>query len=216
MSVIFIADAPAIGSLSFVASGSSADVSTVTIPGSSAAGDIAFLVDTGGGFSPGPVKVVPSGWTEIAESTPGSGGTRTVTSYKVLTAGDISSPSVTGMAKIASGDMDKLMLVFRPDVPINTVAASTWNAPTSTNSNPPAQSVLASAGIAPLIVFGVLGSNNPALTFNASTLPALTVVTARYVVAGYKIYSASPADHVVDMDDLGSQLQMQSGYLSFA
>lgn len=214
MSFFFIDDAPAISSLTFVASASSADVSTVTIPGSAVAGDIAVLTDSGTGFAPGPTKVVPSGWTEIAESTPGSGGTRTVTSYKVLTAGDISSPSVTGMAKISSGDMDKLMLVFRPDVPINTVVASTWNAPTSTNSDPPAQSVLASAGIAPLIVFGVIG-NNGAPAFNASTLPALTVTVSRNVAVGYKAYSGSLADHVVDMSDLGSQLQLQSGYLRF-
>lgn len=198
-------------SLTFVDSAVSTG-STITVPATAAVGDIAFLFDTGRQASPGPASVVPAGWTPIAETVP-SNTLRIITSRRVLTSGEPGS-TVTGIN--ASTFVSKVILVFRPNATILTVTHSTWNTVPETNGDPASQSVLASGGVAPLIVFGlVTTTGTPA--FNASTTPAFTAtVSSGNIIVGYRISNSAPADQTLDMDDLGNANNMQSGWVEVA
>jgi hypothetical protein len=110
--------AAVVPSLTFVASSFQTTTSnfTITIPATAAVGDIAILFDRQNTPSAG--FVTPTGWTTIA--------TRFVStnkvniSYKVLTAGD-PGLTITGQGTTAR----KIMAVYRPSQPINSVTVVT-------------------------------------------------------------------------------------------
>ena len=203
-------EASAPTSLTFIASATSTGAN-ITIPAGAAAGDLAILVDCGLQGNPGPSLVIPSGFTQVANTAP-SNTRRMTTSRKVLVGGDPSS-SITGMNGLGSND--KVLLVFRPDAAINSVTQSTWHTPSQTNANPPSQSVVASAGDPPLIVIGAASNSTSASAFSTAS-PAFdgTVTSSNRLIVGYKIYNSSPANHTIDMNDLGAANVLQSGYIA--
>ncbi|MER8464177.1 hypothetical protein [Mesorhizobium sp. M1396] len=76
---------------------------------------------------------------------------------------------------------------------------------------------MASGQAIPLVVIGVaVGSGGTAVFSTAS--PAFdatqTAGSGAPVIAGYKLYNASPANHTIDMADLGINV-LASGYLRF-
>jgi hypothetical protein len=156
--------------------------------------------------------VIPAGWTGLA------GVSRTVSATtrrsrhccKILTAEDISAGSITG---ITGSTEAKVMLTFRPDTAINDVTVSTWNAE-STAADPASQTVTASGQSAPLIVFGVACAVQTGAAFSTAS-PAFdaTVIANSRNRVGYKVYNASPANHTIDMNDLGSDNSLASGFI---
>lgn len=188
-------------------SSATANAATITIPAGALAGDLAVLFDCAYSTSPG--AVTPAGWTNVANATVTS-VTRGMTHYKVLLAGDPGS-SVTGMDETT---VDKVMLVFRPSRAIVSVVASTWNAD-ATTLNPASQTVLAVGVATPLVVIGGAGAASSTAAFvTASPAFDATVTTADSdAIMGYKVYNSAPADHTIDMDDLGSGNNLHSGYL---
>jgi hypothetical protein len=193
--------------LSFVASAESA-AATITIPSSAAVGDLAVLFDYATG-NPTPTDVVPTNWTGVATAN-STNLNRLRVSYKIIAGGEPGS-SVTGMDSTAE---DKVMLVFRGDVPINTVTASTWNAE-CTAGNPADQSVTALSQDTPLIVLGMAAINAGTAAFDVQT-PAFTTTVANSeadILAGYRIYNASPVSHTIGKADQGADNGLASGYL---
>lgn len=199
--------------LTFVASATGTGT-TVTVPGSAAAGDIALIFDSCGAFVP-VTKVVPSGWTEIKDAVSVGGDGRQVVSLKRLVAADLGA-SITGMTG-EPGYREKIMLVFRPVGKLYRVSVPTWSAE-NTNGNPSSQTVLAAGVVCPLIVFGLV------TTLNSTTVPFSTASPAfdaevylsggsNALRVGYKVYNSAPADHTIDMDDLGNGNALLSGLI---
>ena len=113
------------------------------------------------------------------------------------------------------GTSAKILLVFRPDAPITTAAHADPDQFTG-NGIPAAQTVTASGGTPPLIVFGAYSSSG---TINPRTMsPAkngeVANGTTRYIA--WKIYNSSPANVSVDMDDEGDGNTLQSCYIEVA
>jgi hypothetical protein len=202
---------PDMGSVTFVASAGSSGT-TITIPADAQAGDVAILFDvainTTFNATP-PTDVVPTNWTGIITS---SGTiTRARISRKILTAGEPGS-SVTGMN--GSSSDDKVMLVFRNLSPITSVSAEDW-AVEITTGNPASQTVNASGETAPLIVFGMafIADGTGAFSTQSPAFDATVANGDSDLLVGYKIYESSPADHTIDMNDLGNINVLASGFL---
>ena len=107
-------------------------------------------------------------------------------------------------------------MYWRPSKPIASYTLSTVNFQSITG-NPTSQSVTASSGVAPLIVFGAASSDVGTGAFSTQTpafdgTQSMTGIAPRGIV-GWTTYNSSPADHTIDMNDLGSNMLM-SFYLS--
>lgn len=178
---------------------------TVTWP-SVAAGDVAILFDFADGAVSAPSAVTPSGFTNHVNLTAAS-TLRLMISSKVCTGSE--SGSLTGMDSNAES---KVLLIFEGGV--SSINSSSWNAE-MTAGNPAAQTVLATAGAVPLIVFGAAaagdGGSLPPFSTDSPKfdLPQVTAGTLR---TGYKIYNSAPADHTIDMNDVSNNA-LASGYL---
>lgn len=202
-------------SLSFTTSATSTG-STITIPAGAAIGDFAILADFADGGSI-PSLVTPTNFNDIASAGVGSafgGGVngRGAVSWKILVSGDPGT-SVTGMNGGTSNA--KVMLVFRPAVTLSSATPNTWDKEINT-ANPTAQSVTASGGTPPLVVFGVGATDAGTASFSTAS-PAFdgTVLTSDSdMIFGYKIYNSSPSDHSIDINDLGRNY-LASGYVAF-
>jgi hypothetical protein len=116
-------------------------------------------------------------------------------------------------------DVRKVLVVFRGNVPIAVATPNTWGHEITAN-NPVAQSVTASGGTPPLVVFGGYRSNSAAVdprTFTVGGSPAKdgeVASTSNLSYLAWKIYNSSPADVSVDMDDEGGTNMLQSGYIA--
>ncbi|HYM98203.1 MAG TPA: hypothetical protein VET25_00545 [Aestuariivirgaceae bacterium] len=94
----------------------------------------------------------------------------------------------------------------------------------SETGNPAAQTVTASGGVAPLVVLGAYGARGfiDPRTFTVGGSPAKDGEVHNEpggfsnIVFAWKIYNASPADVVVDMDDEIEANYLQSFYIEMA
>lgn len=173
--------------------------STVTWP-TVAAGDIAYLFDAAANNSGSPTLVTPSGFTSIVSE---AWATYWASGISQRICDGSETGSITGMAGTNSNN--KVLLVFRGTRAVASVENST---PTKqgTTGNPSSQNISASGQATPLIVLGMAYSGSGAVAF-ATASPAFdaTVVnSASRLMVGYKIYNSSPANHAIDMNDLGS------------
>jgi hypothetical protein len=189
-----------------------------TLPTGIIAGDLIIVLDCAD--SDASISA-PTGFTTIVSAA--VGGMDMVLSYK-LAVGTESGASVNGLD--GSFGEGKIVEVFRGNVPIKTVTpADTANE--GTDNNPSAQTVNASGGTPPLIVFGGYesfdGSVNPR-TFTVAGSPAKddeqqlsgfgTGSGAIDLWLAWKIYNTNPADVVVDMDDEGNDMMLLSCYIA--
>lgn len=202
--------------LTFVTSATSIS-SSITIPASAQAGDLAILADYG--YTAGSSVSIqsPSGWTQwsgsSASNSVGGGADQcgACMSYKILESGDPSS-SASG---INADSESKVMFIFRGSVPITALAASTADSQ-ATGSNPGSQSIAASGQAVPLVAIGVAACNISTAAFSTES-PAFDATVRpsnNDLILGYKIYNSSPANHTIDMNDLGTNNYLASGYIS--
>lgn len=191
--------------LSFVASATST-TSTVRIPSSARAGDVAVLFDRAWNNQSPPSTVVPSGWTSIRND-PGT-VSRNILSAKVLVSGDPNA-LITGMDGVF-GDR-KIMLVFRANVAATGFVTGSSNGEVTVNT-PATQTVSASGVGTPLVVIGAFAALDPLGTTALSPAADGTISNSGDQRMLYKIYSANPANVSASMDDAGSNV-MQSFYL---
>ena len=198
-------------SISATVLSASSTTSTIVIPAAAAIGDLAVLFDYAEG-SGLPTDVVPTNWTGLVTATVDNFRIRC--SRKVLVGGDPGA-TITGMN--GSVGNDKVMLVFRPSSAIATVTPSTWLAEV-TLGNPASQAISASGQAVPIIVFGCAAINGGTAAFSTAS-PAFDAEVAKAqadIIAGYKIYNSGPANHTIDMNDLGDSNGLASGYLIVA
>lgn len=203
--------------------------STITIPASCEANDLAVCFNAARNFAEeicvccsietnpnSPTKVLPSGFTELADdgATDASDNTvRVVISYKELVSGDINASR-----NLMNGDMDNstIMLFFRPNRASPTWTPNTWDLDVNTG-NPGSQTVLSGAGTPPLIVFGFAmdmqsGANIDFSTQSPSFQSTIQSADGRLRV-GYTIYNTGPQNQTVDCADNGSYNGLGSGYI---
>jgi hypothetical protein len=191
------------------------NAATIAVHADALQGDLAVLFDISWTAGAGvPTEVVPSTWTLCTTSSiqdAASNDTRLVASYKVLGAAP-GGTSITGMD--ATSD-NKIMMIFRPDAAITTVTPGSWNAQNTAN-DPASQSVTASGQATPLVVVAT-GYDVAGLLAFSSASPAFDAVIQETgqadMVAGYKIYNSSPANHTIDQIDEGNANVLASGYL---
>lgn len=201
--------------LAFVAAAVSS-AANLTVPASAAIGDWAILFDFADAGST-PALVTPTGYTDLASA--GASGAfgggfngRGAVSYKTLASGEPGA-AITGMN--GAGSNAKVMFVFRPSRALVSVTPNTWNGVLDPG-DPAGQSVLAAAGTAPLIVFGCAATDAGTAAFSTAS-PAFdgTQLTGDSdMIAGYKIYNSGPADHSIDMNDVGRNY-LASGFVAF-
>lgn len=190
-------------SVSFVASAVS-NANTITIPAGAQAGDFAILFDHAYNAGVSPSAVVPTDWTSWAAATSLDAGADAATgqiSYKILVTGDPGT-AITGMNDTSE---DKVMFVFRGNTTITTVTAAGKQTLMSA-ANPASITTTASAGVAPLVVCGVAAcvSSTAAFVTESPAFDATVATADADMIAGYKIYNTAPADHTIDMNDLGA------------
>jgi len=192
---------------------------TITAPADIIAGDLLVIADKAQStIGSTPTAVTPSGFTSVANSSIGSSGSgtswRQMFSYKIAN-GSEANASITGMNGSISDN--KVMLVFRGNVPIQTATPNTFGAQ-AVDTNPAAQSVTASGGTPPLIIFGIYGSSTAVdprtFTVGGSSAKDGEVNSGTVLYVAWKIDISSPADASIDMDDEGNGNILQSGYIA--
>lgn len=171
--------------------------STITVPATAAAGDLAIMFDT----STTTTEVLPSGWSKIYTLT--TTGIRTTVLCKLLTSSDISA-SVTGMA----GTTRKSMIVCRGNTDINQ-ATVTLNASQATTGTPTSQTLPLSTVSKPHAAFAVLGysATNPSKSWTqGGSVNLLNSTSGSGVTVYYQNndVGSSPSNATVTMGDGGS------------
>lgn len=181
-----------------------------TAPADIREGDLLVLyeyVATGG------AATIPSGFTTI-HSNAISGGTRATSSYKIA---DGTEGGSTLSTTTSGGQNDKILYVFRGNVPIRQVVA-VHSGHQDANGNPAAVVVASGSGRVPMVVIGGFGSTGAP---NSRTMSPTEDGSAGGTNAGqslYKIYNFAntPADVTVDMGDNGNQNSVDGYYLACA
>jgi hypothetical protein len=199
--------APAI---SFVASATSL-ATTIVIPASAAAGDIAVLFDST------PTSAisftVPTGFSSISSVT-NSSTIRTNISYKSLVAGD-SGTTIGGM----NGTTRKVLLVFRPSSTLNSISTS-MNTGQVTTAVPTNQSLSLLSAAKPHIAFAVYTSSGAVATRGwtqtGGTPTEVSSVSTSGIYVKYQINNAvaNPQNVTISMSDGGTNA-LQSGRIAF-
>lgn len=201
--------------ISFIASANS-NTANITLPGTIEPGDLLLLFQAATTNTTLPTAVTPSGWTNLVNQSgiTGTDADRVMVDYRISDGSEDGS-SITGMD---GGISDrKIVLQFRGDQLIRDVTLQDLAAQ-FTSGNPAAQTVNASGGIVPLIVFGNWYSANAIdpRTFSPAADGEIQVTGSNIFFVKYKIYNSSPADHTVDMDDEGSVNDLFSFYLQLS
>ncbi len=185
---------------------------SATMPAGSASGDMILFSDFATNASGAPTLVTPTDFTPWSNLT--IGNARHAVSYKIS---DGTETTITGMNGNESDD--KILVVFRPNVPITTITASI---PTGqvTTGNPAAQNINADGeGTLPLIAFGFYASGVYNDINTRTMTPAATGelvnsgdgITWHYVK--YQLQNAALADVSIDMNDEGGGNILAGGFL---
>lgn len=199
-----------------VVSVTSSSAETIAWPSGIQAGDVAFLFDFAARQSGQLNEVVPTGFTKIGGGLPLQYA-RLCISRKILTGSETG--NITGLNGNYSNT--KALIVVRGSLTISSVSTSTM-ALQVTGGDPTPQTVAASGGTAPLIIFGLVGNisdknvafSSVSPSFDSETLVAATNNASQRV--GYKIYGASPADLTVDSAGGYTENTLASFYAQFS
>jgi hypothetical protein len=219
---------PLLTSVSFVDYSASYGSSGVAWPAGAQEGDAVLLydwcyVENDGGD---PTYVLPSGFTQIQNLTgfsgeidaPDQGKTRIIVSRRILDGTESLETDVIGMS--GNREEAKIMLLFRGNVPITDVVPGSLNAYVNFG-NPPAQSIVAAAVEPPVAIYAFHAKQSGTLSFTTNS-PALTTIVpaSNRILAGYRLYNSTPANHSIDADGGGSGsplgINLVSGYLQFS
>jgi hypothetical protein len=180
---------------------SSTSATTPNVSGQVQAGDLIAFMDVARNNVGAPANVTPSGFTNILTFVEDA---RMSVHYK------ISAGNETTIAGMNGGvENQKMAYVFRGDHPITAVSPST---PTTqgTTGDPSPQTVSASGGLSPLIIFGcyrgsgAVGTRTFTVGGSAAKDGEINFNTNSYLA--YKIYNQSPQDAVIDEGDNGDNM----------
>lgn len=172
---------------------SGAAATNTTLPAGSAAGDVAVCFNWRYTSTGGPTLAYPSGWTGAAQGSFTNVGT--CVSYTILTSGDVSAGTVTGMTAGGGGTIanDIHLLVFQPSAAVTTVLCGDPEAAGLNLGGSPSWTIDAPpvAGF----VCGMGASLTAAPTFSTESPTFTTMYTTTDMRTGYRIYNSAPAAH---------------------
>jgi len=187
--------------LTFVGSANST-AQTITWPGGLTSECVAFLLDHAVNIFGIPTEVIPTGFEPNPISRTTLTASRYTASYKYPLTGS-ESGSLTGQN--GSSSNKKVLLVFKiaggTNVNFGGIKVDI------TDSNPAAQTTAASGSNFPSLVLGTASNSNAAVTFTTESPNFDNIVSTSntHLSTGYKIYNTSPADHTIDMNDVGNR-----------
>lgn len=201
-----------LSTMAFFASAASLSTSSVTWPAGIQVGDVAVFFDT---VSDNPTLAYPAGFTPLANVT---GATLYVSAISYKICDGTEAGTLTGMTFVLTMGA-KVLLVFRGNKPVAQVTPSGWQLTSAIGTPPALQNIVASAGATPLIVCG-WGAGGTVSTVSFTTAApafdaAVPTPSVQRGLAGYKIYNSSPADHALQMNNVGSNAA-GSGFLQLA
>lgn len=191
--------------LTFIGCTGQAGSGTLAAP-SGQAGDILIFI----GLRTNAVAANPTGFTSLVSQSDGSVSLRVSVKTTTTANEGVDTPNFGGW-----------LLRFRPNKAVSSISPSTWTVVVTSN-NPAPQLVASSALSPPMIVFGGIRgaeANSSASAFSIAT-PAFaaefTTPGNNKPRLGYKYYGPgdTPVDHIVDMNDLGTQV-LYSGAIIF-
>lgn len=173
-----------LATLSFISSATSS-TSTITVPGTAAAGDIAVLFDAPN-QSTTPTTVIPSGFIDFVDGGSASQSNDRV-SVKVL---DGTETTLTGMNGGSSNS--KLLLIFRPSHPVSAINHATSTVSKSGSSDPTGLSVGTDTIVIPsvMLVFCAASGGVSAITSSPSLT---TTIVANFARGGYILQTVPAA-----------------------
>jgi hypothetical protein len=205
----YVAAAAGVTSLAFHDDAYSA-THEITVP-TLQAGDMMVVSDYAFNASGRPALVTPSGFTNWVDLEDVSGFGRLAVSYKIAVGDETTLTCMNGTFFDT-----KILAIFRPDVPISTIMASTATSE-ATNGNPSAQNIVATSGTLPLVAIGVylnggLSSVDPRTMSPAATAELNSGATTAHYMK-YQLQNVSLADVSIDMDDEGGDNMLAGGYL---
>lgn len=201
-------------SYSFVDSSYSTVSTTITMPSSLLANDLAVMFDTQANSNTTvPTAVTPSGWTNISNNVTNSttNGIRICVSYKLLD-GTESGTSITGMT---AGSLrgEKKIAVFRPNNPIASVSLSTINGQ-ATLSAPTNQTLTMSGSTGPYIGFAWYFSTGSITTRGSTVTETREIGTTGTTPRGFlKTFEATDStisfsNSTISMADYGANAML--------
>lgn len=175
------------------------------------AGDLLVFAEYAENASGNPTSAVPSGFTELWTQAISTVGTYTC-SFGIA---DGTEEGATIDAMVGNSVNRHMLMVFRGNVPLTSATPSVVNKEL-TSTNPTAQTVLASGGTVPLIVFAWYRASaaiDPR-TFTPAADFEINSATANWMKC--KIYNSAPANVSVDMNDEGTNNLVASCFLEVA
>lgn len=193
--------------ITFVGSGNST-AQTVTWPGGLTSECFAVLHDHAINSIGSPTEVIPTDFTLVPGVSVAASTSRYTCTYKYPLTG-LESGSLTGQNGNSSNE--KVLLVFKiagGDNVVNFGGILT----SMTDANPTAQTTNTGGTNLPSIFLGQTSSPTNTTSFvTASPVFDGTVsISNTRMIAGYKIYNSAPADHTIDMNDLGNRNTLSS------
>lgn len=189
------------------------NAATFTLHGSAAAGDIAVMHDYATNTTGTPAAVQPGGnWTSVGDVA--SGTSRGTTYARILTAGDITTGTFTGMD--GTSQDRKICNIFRPSSPVSGFTARNV-AQVTQNTNPASQSLVTTSVATPAIAVGQMAASGAVdpRTISPAMSEVVGIATNHY--SHYKVYrqGATPETISYDMADEGNANLLQIVYLDF-
>lgn len=192
--------------------------STISWPGSLAAGMVAILIDyaRSSNNSAAPTDVVPSGFTGFSNGTASAAGSLTTNgfriraSYKLLTGSE--SGSITGMN--GSSANDKRLLIYQGASPITSIVFASSVAAEATTGNPSSKS--GTSTTPPSVMVGAAGTNTGTPAFSTESPAFGSTSSSSNVIVGRTISDSTTLAQTIDMSDLGNCNAIWLGFLEFA
>ncbi|HEV7285889.1 MAG TPA: hypothetical protein VGN75_13625 [Kaistia sp.] len=179
---------------------SQSTTATISIPTGAVPGDLAILFQMGTTATAATPLVTPSGWTRAYGvngllSFIGRGGSF---EYKVLTSGDISAGTVTGIN--GNSNNQKAILLLRPSKPIATISTVS-TAGVFTSSDPPSQTITPTGLVA--VLYGIAAGATAGTAVVIGSMAANLPMGAVRATGGFVIENDALASETWDMADLG-------------
>lgn len=193
-----------------------ANPTVLTLPATIEEGDLLLFTGQGVGSAADVTFTPYSGWTTIAE-TGNSTFSLAAAAYKIAdgTEGGATFGNPFGNTSSSSEQRFLMVNVFRANVPITSVTSQD-EAQEITYGNPAAQTVNASGGATPLLVW-CLYQSDVGKSFVPTQDGSVTHSQTSYYQVRWKFYSSSPADVTVDVGDTAANINvLMSGYLELS
>jgi hypothetical protein len=170
-------------------------VTSITVPAFARVDDYAILFDS----STNTTSVVPSGWTQIVNTT--TSGIRSVISYKKLVSSDVLAGGATvsglnGSSSIAR----KTLVIVRPNAPVSSVSLST-PAAQATTATPTNQTISMSGQTMPIMGFAHYAATGAIATRTGTGNEREFMNTTRQYVKNWTYNITTPANQTVGMTD---------------